>query len=345
MYRLEPFDSCGVMLSYRCQCGCRHCVYACGPRWKDWMSQDQLENLLQGISKTWQNPRGLHLAGGEAFLHFELLLFGIEKCRQLGLPVEYVETNAGWCLDEETGREKFLLLREAGLKRLLISASPFHAETVPLKRTLAAIRAAESVFGPGNVIVYMMQFVDLIARFETERPVPLSTWIKVYGREGAGRLFWQGYALIPGGRAGIELGSLAPQRHPPEAFAGQNCSREILLSRHCHFDPYGNYIPLFCGGLSLGKVEDLPRFVAHFDARQRPLVRILIEEGPYGLYLLARKDFGLKDLHRRYAGKCHLCTEVRKFLVQRADFEELHPIAFYENLSSHLPSWEGEDAS
>ncbi|NPB09634.1 MAG: radical SAM protein [Thermodesulfobacteria bacterium] len=338
MSELRPFDSCGIMLSYRCQCGCRHCVYACGPRWKEWMDREQLEDLLLGISRTWENPRGLHLAGGEAFLNFDLLLFGVEKCRRLGLPIEYVETNAGWCVNEEVGREKFRLLKEAGLSSVLISVSPFHAETIPLKRTLTAIRLAEEIFGPANVIVYMSQFIELIARFDVERPVPLSRWIEAYGPEGAGRLFWQGYALIPGGRAGIELGDLAPQRHPAEAFKGHHCRREILLSRHCHFDPYENYIPLFCGGLSLGKIDrDLPGFVVRFRSEDLPLVNILVREGPYGLGRFAAENFGFRPNPRGYAGKCHLCVEVRRFLNEKGEFPELTPRAFYENLRSHLP--------
>ena len=334
--RLHPIDSCGVMLSYRCQCGCRHCVYACGPRWKGWMSKEALENLLRGIGQTWVYPRGLHLAGGEAFLNFELLLFGVEKCRELKLPIEYVETNAGWCLDLETGLEKFRLLKEAGLTSVLISVSPFHAETIPLKRTLAAIKAAEEVFGPGNTVVYMRQFIPLIARFGGERPVPLKKWLEEFGPEEAGRIFWDGYALIPGGRAGPELGFLAPRKYEARAFAGENCAREILTSRHAHFDPYGNYIPLFCGGLSLGRFEDLPSFVRSFDYRKLPLVKILVEEGPFGLAQFAQRTFGYHP-SGLYAGKCHLCVEVRRFLQEREDFEELSPKEFYTNLRSHLP--------
>ncbi len=332
-YALLPLDSCGIMLSYRCQCGCRHCVYACGPRWQGWMSREFLEDLLRGIRETWENPRGVHLAGGEAFLNFDLLLFGVETCSRLGLPIEYVETNAGWCLDMETGREKFRLLREAGLRNILISVSPFHAETIPLVRTEAAISAAREIFGPGNVIVYMEQFRGLIARFNRERPVPLKDWIEAYGPHQAGRLFWEGYALIPGGRAGIELGPLAPARLPWEAFKGENCLREICLSRHCHFDPEGNYIPLFCGGLSLGKVEDLPSFVRRFDASELPLVKILVEQGPYGLALYAQEEWGFAPDPKGYAGKCHLCVHVRKYLVDTGvDFPELRPREFYLNL-------------
>ncbi len=196
MRLLKPIDSCGIMLSYRCQCGCRHCVYACGPRWQGWMSRDLLEALLLAIRDTWENPRGLHLAGGEPFLNFELLLLAVEKCREYGLPIEYVETNAGWCTSYEEAREKFRLLKEAGLTGLLISCSPFHAETVPLRRTLTALQAAEEVFGPDRVILYLPHFVELIRRFEMDRPVPLSKWLEAYGLEEAGRLFWHGERTV-----------------------------------------------------------------------------------------------------------------------------------------------------
>ncbi len=301
------------------------------------MSKETLERLLQDISNTWIHPQGLHLAGGEAFLNFELLLFGVEKCRKLNLSIEYVETNAGWCLNFEIGLEKFRLLKEAGLKNILISVSPFHAETIPLKRTLAAIEAAKEVFGPENVIIYMEQFLPILARFGKEKPIPLGKWLEEFGAQKAGKIFWDGYALIPGGRAGVELGFLAPRKYPAQAFAGENCAREILLSRHAHFDPYGNYIPLFCGGLSLGKFEDLPSFVKTFDYRRLPLVKILVEEGPFGLAQFASHHFG-HSFDGLFAGKCHLCVEVRNFLQKKDVFPELSPKEFYSNLRSHLPS-------
>ncbi|AEH44893.1 Radical SAM domain protein [Thermodesulfatator indicus DSM 15286] len=338
--KLKPLDSGGIMLSYRCQSGCRHCVYACGSKWQDWMSRDFLENLLRGLKETSENLKGFHLAGGEAFLNFDLLLFAVEKCTELGVPLEYVETNAGWCVDYATGVEKLKLLKDAGLRSILISVSPFHAETIPLKRTLTAIRVSEKILGAGNVIVYMWQFIDLIDRFSREKPIPLNNWIKTFGNEAAGSLFWDGYALIPGGRAGVELGFLAPSKYPPEHFARENCLREILLSGHVHFDPYGHYIPLFCGGLSLGKIEDLAAFVKTFDYRKLPLVKILVEEGPYGLFIFAQNEFGLELENKFFAGKCHLCVEVRRFLAQTGVFEELAPKAFYENLRSTLPPLE-----
>jgi len=34
----------GLMLSYKCQAECRHCMYACSPKWAgDWITVDQLD--------------------------------------------------------------------------------------------------------------------------------------------------------------------------------------------------------------------------------------------------------------------------------------------------------------
>ncbi len=338
---LKPLDSGGIMLSYRCTCGCRHCVYACGPRWRAWMSREDLEALLYGLREIWQDPRGFHLAGGEPFWNFELLVWAVEKCRELGIPIEYVETSAAWCTSYEKAREKFRILREAGLSTVLISCSPFHAETVPLRRTLWAIKAAQEVFGPAGVIVYMAHFIELLRRFGEDRPVPLKAWIKTYGRREAGRLFWQGYQLFSGGRAGFELGSLTI-RYPWDHFRGENCLFELLLSRHAHFDPYGNYIPLFCGGISLGDVrQGLPSLVRDFQPETLPVIKILIEEGPFGLAEWARRHLKFEPDPEGYVGKCHLCVAVRAFLRQSGEeFPELAPEEFYRYLRSPLPAWD-----
>ncbi len=301
------------------------------------MTPEDLEELLRGIKRVWKHPRGIHLAGGEPFLNFDLLLFAVSKTQELGLFLEYVETNGGWAIDEERGREQLRLLKEAGLERILISVSPFHAETIPLKVSLKAIEIAQSILGPENVIVYLPQFIDIISRFDREHPVKLSDYLKRFGRHQTGRIFFKGYGLISGGRAGILLGGLVEQ-HPLHHFAGQNCLQEIIFSRHAHFDPYRNYIPLFCGGLSLGRFDDLYHFVRNFDGEDRPLIKILLESGPYGLAKMAMNDYGFEPQEKGYVGKCHLCVEVRRHLVaQGANFPDLAPQAFYKHLLDRPP--------
>ncbi len=338
---LSPIDSCGVIFTYECSCACKHCLYACGPKWDGWMNERDLDAIYAGIKGVWgernTQPRpgplfqGVHLAGGEATIKFDFLVNAVRQARELGLYLDYVETNAAWCVSASDVKKKFEALREAGLERVLVSCSPWHAEKVPLKNTLLAAEVARQIFGPQGVIVYIREFVDLIAEFGTDKPVPLKRWTDKYGEQRAGTIFWEGYGLIPGGRSGYHLGHLVPARKA-ESFAGQDCGSELMLSRHAHFDLYRNYVPGFCGGISLGKIEELPRFYEEFNIRKVPLVKLLVEKGSYGLMEMGKREFGYEELEG-YAGKCHLCVDVRRHIAGHTDeFKELEPRRFYDML-------------
>ncbi|MCS7201984.1 MAG: 4Fe-4S cluster-binding domain-containing protein [Dictyoglomus sp.] len=338
---IYPIDSAGVILTYKCPLGCKHCLYACSSQWKEFIDMETLNSILQGIKKIWKNYKpnpyknilfhGIHFAGGEPFLNFPLLLSAVERARELGIYIGYVETNAEWCVNREDVYEKFSLLKSAGLSRIFISCSPFHAEKVPLKRTLLAIEVAQKVFGTKNVIIYMAHFIKEIAKFDIENPIPLEKWEIAYGKKGAGYIFWEGYGLIPGGRSGFLLGDLW-YKYPPEVFREDTCRYEILESQHAHFDLYGNYIPYFCGGISLGYCNNLEEFYDNFCLDNLPLIKILVERGPYGLMKFA-KEFGFEESPNGYVGKCHLCVDVRRFLALNSnEFLELSPKNFYNFL-------------
>ena len=326
---LSPRDL-GVILTYRCHSGCAHCLYNCGPGWeRQAMSPQTLRQALEAVAMLPRLPQ-VHLTGGEPFLHFELLLEGAQIATELGITA-YAETNASWCTDEAEAIERFAALRDAGLHFVLISCSPFHAERIPPIRMVRAIRAASAVFGPGGVAVYLPEFLGLVQRFGLERPTPLWRYEEEFGREEAGRILWQGYGIISGGRSGYRLGHLVPRR-PAQAFTGADCAGEILYAHHSHFDLYGHYISGFCGGLTVGDWHDLPQVLADYGAgRYPPLVDVLIERGPWGLFELAQEGYGYRPLPDGYAGKCHLCVDVRRHLVERGDFAELRPRGFYEN--------------
>ena len=332
MFTLCPQDL-GIILTYRCHSGCKHCLYNCGPRWeKEAMSPETLRQALEAVTIWPQRPQ-VHLTGGEPFLHFPLLLEGARMATELGI-VAYVETSAGWCTDEEEAVERFSALRQAGLQAILISCSPFHAERIPPARTMRAVRAALDVFGARRVTVYLPDFLQVVQSFsdDLERPTPLSRYEEELGVEGAHRILWQGYGIISGGRAGYRLGHLV-DRHPAAAFAGAICAGELLYARHSHFDLYGNFIPAFCGGLAVGDWHNLPQLLDDFQAGRYPsLVGVLIERGPYGLCEMAQERYDYRPLPEGYTGKCHLCVDVRRHLVETGDFEGLHPRDFYANV-------------
>jgi len=293
------------------------------------MSPQTLREALEAVTTFPRTPQ-IHITGGEPFLHFGLLLDGVRLASELGI-TSYVETSAQWCTDQSEAVERFEILKQAGLQAVLISCSPFHAEKIPPLRTLEGVRAALEVFGSEGVIVYLPDFLRVIQAFELDRPTPLSRYEEEFGVEGARRILWQGYSIISGGRSGYELGHLKPA-NGAEAFARTDCAADILYAHHSHLDLYGNYISGFCGGLTVGDWHDLPQLLVDIrEARYPPLIEILVERGPYGLCQMAEERFGYRKLAEGYAGKCHLCVDVRRHLVETAEFAELRPPGFYAN--------------
>ena len=82
MFALAPQDV-GIILSYRCHSGCKHCLYNCGPHWeKEPMSAETLREALEAVT-VWPRTPQVHLTGGEPFLFFDLLLEGARIATEL----------------------------------------------------------------------------------------------------------------------------------------------------------------------------------------------------------------------------------------------------------------------
>ena len=120
----------GILLSYKCNCRCRHCIYACSPRWSaDWISEEDAEKILTQLSVVLRGKyadldtigvnHGIHFTGGEPFLNYDLLLKVTQMAYRLGIPATFVETNCYWCTDDKTTRGRLTQLRQAGLKAIL----------------------------------------------------------------------------------------------------------------------------------------------------------------------------------------------------------------------------------
>ena len=152
----EPISG-GIFLSYRCTSECKHCMYACSPRWKDdWISEKDVEEILTQLSGRIQGSPlgtdkigvnyGVHFTGGEPFLNFDLLLKVVRIAHELKIPSTFVETNSFWCIDDKVTREKLLQLKDEGLHGILISVNPFILEQLPFERTERATRIVEKFF-------------------------------------------------------------------------------------------------------------------------------------------------------------------------------------------------------
>jgi hypothetical protein len=78
----------GVILSYQCNAECKHCLYACGREWADWMTIQQLREALEVLSG-WGHDFQVHHTGGEPFMNFPLLLEATKLTRKAGEVLGY----------------------------------------------------------------------------------------------------------------------------------------------------------------------------------------------------------------------------------------------------------------
>lgn len=322
----------GLILSYQCTARCRYCMYACAPEWKDWITEDDLKLVLEQLAgKIKPAPQGservslnygLHFTGGEPFINFELLLKAVHFASQLEIPSLFVETNCFWCSNDHFTRERFVELKENGLKGVLVSVNPFYLEFVPFERTERGIRIAQEIF-PGNLMVYQWEYYAVFKRLGIKGKVSLESW-------QGGKVFPVNVEMFLMGRASYKLRHMYPA-YPAPYFFRERCITPFLRSWHNHFDNYGNFLPGYCGGISLGDCRRLAELLrAGVNLKDKPVLNFLVVDDFQGLYNYAR-DLGYKP-EEGYISKCHLCVDIRRFLSSVGKFPELQPREFYRFL-------------
>jgi hypothetical protein len=326
----------GLLLSYKCPARCRHCIYACSPEWSaDWITEEDLEQGLSQLrGKIQPSPwgevslnHGLHFSGGEPFLNFKLLLRAVEIAHAHAIPSMFVETNCYWCTNDEATRDKLQRLKAAGLKGIMISVNPFYAEFVPFARTERCLRISQEVFGLPNVMVYQLEYYRQFKQLDLRDKISIEDYLELTQTDyfaGQVELFFMG-------RATYQLRSFYPT-YPAHRFFDVPCQPPILREWHNHFDNYGNFMPGYCGGISLGSWLKLDELLEQgIDLDEHPVLKFLIFEDMRGLFHFA-EDFGYQEREQGYLSKCDLCTDLRKYLVSIQDFAELQPKEFYTHL-------------
>jgi hypothetical protein len=312
-------------------------MYACSPKWKgDWISEKDLESCLSLLGgKIQPSPwgrdtvslnYGLHFTGGEPFLNFDLLVRAVEIAHELKIPSTFVETNCFWCSDDRITEEKLHLLKEKGLGGILISVNPFYAEYVPFERTERCVRISFEVFGK-NVMVYQTEYYYQFRQLGIREKISLDD----YRALTKGEDLTEKVELFLTGRAACQLKMFYP-RFPARRYFNELCRPPFLRDWHNHFDNYGNIMPGYCGGLSLGQWQDIDHLITEgINVEEHPILNYLISEDMEGLFHFAM-DHGYRESSDGYVSRCHLCLDIRKHLVLKKDFHELTPGEFYSHL-------------
>lgn len=323
---LPPIAGGGLVPSWTCSARCRHCLYACGPERRDGRVTD-VDGWLDGAAE--RAPRASwHVGGGEPFLDVELLGRIVAGMQRRRMPLQYVETNASWVRSASQAREVLRPLAAAGLPALLVSLSPFHAEHVPLGRTLALAEAAREVL-PGGAFLWLETFLGDLEGGDPDARVDLDALLTERGPSW-GRDLVRRYGLVTAGRAGRFLVFQGGGRPLDEVAGEAPCRHRLTDTSHVHVDGEGRFVPGLCAGLAL-PLGEVPGPV---DLERYPALRALWEGGPGRLLEAEGAPRGFTPL-ASYASACDLCTHLRRHLAatEPGRYPELGPPGFYDRRS------------
>ena len=316
---LAVWEFAGLFITYWCNAACAFCYVHSGPERGGDMAVEtaldlwrSLDRLAAGHGKQMR----IHMAGGEPFREWPRLAGIIHAAHYAGLsPLEKIETNAFWAVDDDLTRARLELLDQLDLGLLVISSDVFHQEFIPLERVERGVRIARRVLGRGRVRVRWWDFL--------KQPVDLRTADPATKHQAYQAALQRHHDRLTG-RAAERLADLLP-RYPAEHFCGEHCTNPVLRSKHVHIDAYGNIFPGVCSGIILGRasgrtVEDVWNDVAG-NWRDNPVVAAVVAGGSYELMRRAQ-EFSYQELPKGYADKCHLCAHVRQFLMDRQIWPE-----------------------
>lgn len=247
----------------------------------------------------------VHLTGGEAFADWPALLAILQAAHAQGLYAHEVETNAFWCTEAHQVRQRCLLLNQLNLGRLVVSCDLYHQRYIPFERVKMLVQIAKDVLGDHRVRIRWRDFFA--------NPVDISDLSPQQSRQ-AYRRAWLSHHDRLTGRAAEEIAPLL-EMHDLDTFAGQNCRKSLLASRHVHIDPAGNVFPGVCSGLVVGNARHntLPQLWDLLLSGEDQILQTLVQRGPHGLVSIAAQ-LGFQPDQDGFASKCHLCATVRRFL-------------------------------
>jgi hypothetical protein len=274
-----------LLLTGECKYECDHCFVWSGPGRGNTMDQEVI-GLILDQAEDLGTIEWIYFEGGEPFLFFELLLWGVQQARQRGFRVGIV-SNAYWAEDRQKAMEKLRPL--AGLvEDLSISDDAYHG----------------SGEAPGNT--------NLARRVAEELGIPVD-FISVKGPDSAdsntilAHLSADDGTVLYRGRAAEKLAPLVLHQ-PWDRFT--TCPWEDLRQpERVHVDSIGNLH--ICQGLSIGNLIEVPlrQVMTNYDPDAHPVIGPLLKGGPAALV----RQFAL-DHSRDHADACHLCYLSRRQL-------------------------------
>lgn len=312
--KLKVWRYAGLMLTYKCSAECRFCYYNCSPDSGGLMEVNTAISAWKSLIDLAGDDAKIHITGGEPFLYFDRLAEIAIKAKQLGLKgLDSIETNASWAADKKLISERIKLLDDAGMDRLKISFDPFHAEFIDRKNVELLAETASEIIGADRVMVRWEKYL--------QKPVnspDKTSEVRMKEYIDATRDFPCRFT----GRAAGELATMLADK-TVEQIAETDCKNSFLGAKGVHIDPYGNVFSGLCSGIIVGNVNDRPldEIWKNFDPQRDEFFDIVFNKSPAGMLNKAIENgYNLKGT---YAGKCHLCTDIRAFFFDKGLLDKI----------------------
>jgi len=303
-----------LMVTYQCNIECKHCGPYCSPRDRDWMSLDEIKDLIAQAAEL--GAFNVVFTGGEPTLLKDDLLEILRYTRDVAkIASTRMVTNGKWAVSYDRARELLERWRDAGLAELNVSCGEYHQEFVPIEHVANAYRAAVDV-GYKTVLLVGEFLKPGAGRYSAEdyyaavgRPLPPSELTSPYSEiahgMSCGKAMAQGRGkeLVP--REGLDL--------VDEAQLPGIC-REVFSAITCH--PNGNTTAC-CGVMT--RAESLLNVGNWREQR----LRTILEAAHRDVVLNWIRYVGLHDMKRwlreqnptlafedRYVTICDLCADI-----------------------------------
>ena len=226
--------------------------------------------------------------------------------------VDAIETNGFWAENEKIIKQNLETLGQLGMNRLKISCDPFHQEFVDIEYVKRLADEAIRILGKERVLVRWQKYLDNPTNVKNlsadEKNALLISSLKEYPCRFTGR--------AAGGLAKLAA------NEPIDKIKNKNCKQSFLDSKGIHIDPYGNVFSGTCSGIVLGNIAKKPleKIWQDFHPSNDKIIETLFNLGPAGL-LNEAETLGYKRLNL-YAGKCHLCSNIRQFFFHKGLYKE-----------------------
>jgi len=293
----------GILLTERCQAGCRHCWFDCSPEGET-LPLSLGEKIIDQATKL--GTEWVSFTGGEPFLEYETLDALIGYAKKLGLKTETV-TNCNWAETYDEAYRRLERLQASGLDVVNLSVDDFHQENIPINNVFNCFSAAKAL--DLKTVFLVTRKKDSEITGESLRSLMKDVGIHVIGTprtEKASAL------VIESGFQPVGRGANVPKSGWARGCGKTHGSCGLIL-RDIGVSPRGEVYPC-CGPLGcllergrIGNIKERDLNEILDEAGENKVFRKIASHGPTGL--VEFDDFS------DYVDRCHLCYEAVRGMV------------------------------